>query len=55
MLVCLMLLVTSLFPSEFKEAFGNRTVQSMIVNTEMLGSMPHDAQDKVRLLVLIII
>nr|XP_055070246.1 glomulin, FKBP associated protein b isoform X1 [Misgurnus anguillicaudatus] len=32
---------------EFKEAFGNRTVQSMIVNTEMLGSMPRDAQDKV--------
>ncbi|XP_065120758.2 glomulin, FKBP associated protein b [Paramisgurnus dabryanus] len=32
---------------EFKEAFGNRKVQSMIVNTEKLGSMPRDAQDKV--------
>ncbi|KAA0712882.1 hypothetical protein E1301_Tti005039 [Triplophysa tibetana] len=32
---------------EFKEASGNRNIQRMIVNAEMLGSMPRDAQDKV--------
>ncbi|XP_056607014.1 glomulin, FKBP associated protein b [Triplophysa dalaica] len=32
---------------EFKEASGNRNVQRMIVNAEMLGSMPRDTQDKV--------
>ncbi|XP_051569156.1 glomulin, FKBP associated protein b [Myxocyprinus asiaticus] len=32
---------------EFKEASGKRSVQSMIVKTEMLGSMPREAQDKV--------
>ncbi|XP_067315766.1 glomulin, FKBP associated protein b [Pseudorasbora parva] len=32
---------------EFKEASGKRSVQSLIVKTETLGSMPREAQDKV--------
>ncbi|XP_073808553.1 glomulin, FKBP associated protein b isoform X2 [Danio rerio] len=32
---------------EFKEASGKRSVQSLIVKTETLGSMPPEAQDKV--------
>ncbi|XP_067230637.1 glomulin, FKBP associated protein b [Chanodichthys erythropterus] len=32
---------------EFKEAPGKRSVQSLIVKTETLGSMPLEAQDKV--------
>ncbi|XP_048055701.1 glomulin, FKBP associated protein b [Megalobrama amblycephala] len=32
---------------EFKEASGKRSVQSLIVKTETLGSMPLEAQDKV--------
>ncbi|KAF4112206.1 hypothetical protein G5714_007001 [Onychostoma macrolepis] len=32
---------------EFKEASGKRSVQSLIVKTEMLGNMPCEAQDKV--------
>lgn len=40
-----------MFPTEFKEASGKRSVQSLIVKTETLGSMPREAQDKVRLCV----
>uniref|UniRef100_A0A671QW73 Glomulin-like n=1 Tax=Sinocyclocheilus anshuiensis TaxID=1608454 RepID=A0A671QW73_9TELE len=32
---------------EFKEVSGKRSVQSLIVKTEMLGNMPCEAQDKV--------
>ncbi|XP_043098481.1 glomulin, FKBP associated protein b [Puntigrus tetrazona] len=32
---------------EFKEASGKRSVQSLIVKTEMLGNMPYETQDKV--------
>ncbi|KAG1940911.1 glomulin, FKBP associated protein b [Pimephales promelas] len=32
---------------EFKEASGKRSVQSLIVKNETLGSMPREAQDKV--------
>lgn len=41
-------IVNCFFPTEFKEASGKRSVQSLIVKTEMLGNMPCEAQDKVR-------